>query len=141
MSEQPSTGEQVIRGTGPRSIDAGRTYVRALLDQDGRAREEAREAYAESLVDQHCADDARKVVWVALQANEDGYYAGLVAGQKDALQMARHVKASSVGASPAAQSASTRLDTGVYNEIRGLSNYSARLSGTVPRGGHRVAVC
>jgi hypothetical protein len=103
VSEQPSTGEQVTRGTGPRSIDAERTYVRALLDQDGRACEEAREAYAESLVDQHCADDdARKVVWGALQAYVDGHYAGLAAGQNDGLQMARHVKASSAGASPAA---------------------------------------
>ena len=76
------------------SIAAGRMYVRALLDSDGRACEPAHEAYAERLVDEHwtASDEQRAVVRVALNAYLDGYYQGVAAGQRDGLAMARDTR-------------------------------------------------
>ena len=91
MSEQTTTREPIT------SMDAGRIYVRALLDADGRACEPEHEAYAECLVDQYYNDNdnARKVVRVALTAYLDGYYEGRGEGQRDGLAIARHLRASS----------------------------------------------
>jgi hypothetical protein len=79
VSTTTTTGETIG------GMEAGRIYVRALLDQDGRAVEEEHELYAESLVDRHWNDndEARKVVRVALDAYLDGYYQGQPAGLKD----------------------------------------------------------
>ena len=88
MSTTTTTGET----SG--SLDAGRIYGRALLDQDGRAVEEEHEEYAERLVDQYYSDSdkARKVVRVALGAYLDGWYAGMGAGQRDGLETARELR-------------------------------------------------
>ena len=88
MSTTTSTGETIG------GMDAGRIYVRALLDQDGRAEGE-HEAYAERLVDQYWNDndDARKVVRVALEAYLDGYYEGQPAGWKDGFAAGRDQEA------------------------------------------------
>jgi hypothetical protein len=85
VSEQTTTAEQIS------SIDAGRIYVRALMDADGRAVEPAHAAYAESLIDQYYSDSdtSRKVVRVALGAYLDGYYQGQPAGWKDGFAAGR----------------------------------------------------
>ena len=100
MSEQTRTREPIG------SMDAGRIYMRALLDADGRAMEPAYEAYAESLIDQfyNDDDDARKVVRVALTAYLDGYYQGQPVGWKDGFERGATT-------SPAGATASTRCAT------------------------------
>ncbi len=89
MSEQTTTGERIG------AIDAGRIYVQGLMDMDGRACEEEHRAYALSLIDQHYDDTEkdRKVVRVGLVAYLDGYLAGKAAGQRDGLEIARHLLA------------------------------------------------
>ena len=89
MSTTTTTGETIG------GMDAGRIYVRALLDQDGRAVEEEHEAYAERLVDQYYSDNdrARKLVRVALEAYLDGYYQGQPVGWKDGFAAGRSQEA------------------------------------------------
>ena len=76
-------------------MEAGRIYVRALIDQDGRVGEPEQEAYAERLLDAHWDDNdaARTVVRVALGAYLDGYYQGQPAGWRDGFQAGREHEA------------------------------------------------
>ena len=99
------------------SMDAGRIYVRALLDQDGRACEEEHEAYAKRLVDQYYNDndDARKVVRVGLVADLDGHLAGLAAGQRDGLEIARHLMAPERGKASAGREGEAACGSSTWN--------------------------
>ena len=76
------------------SINAGRMYVRALLDRDGRTEPE-HEAYAERLVNEHwtASDEGRTVVRVAMEAYFDGHEAGRGACIQEGRELEQDIRA------------------------------------------------